>query len=177
MARRPHSNRVIWTYPDSGDEDLIFTTPENAWMIAENSAEHHVAGWLFYLADRPVPEFRLATQVTAEGLPRHRPHPNGTFTWQVEGCALIIAAGLDQPALDAYLSDYRTAEGRIDRLKSASSKRAALICAEMEAGAPPRVAIDRHRLPSVKRGPSLDEQDIAALAFYREMVSAGELVE
>jgi hypothetical protein len=88
----------------------------------------------------------------------------------------MIATGLDQPALDAYLSDYRTAEGRIDRRTSASSKRAALICAEMEAGASPRVAIDRHRPPTPKREP-LNDQDAAALAFYREMVSAGELIE
>lgn len=174
------TNRVIWTYPDSGDEDLVFTTPENAWRVAENSAENHIAGWVFWLSDRPVLGYRLATQVTIEGLPRRKPHPQGRFTWQCEGAALLIATGLDTvERLEAYLNDYRTTEGRIDRKRdTASRERVRLICAELEAGVHPRDAIARHRLPSVKRDAvtqPMTNEDAAALAFYRQMVSAGEL--
>ena len=159
-----------------------FTTDRNAWNIAEDAVEKHIAGWLHYLAGRPVPGFELATLVHVDGLTRHRPHPRGCFTWQCEGAALVIAAGLSPAGLDVYLSDYRTAEGRIDRKRSASSQRAALICAEMDAGAHPRDAINRHKLPPVKRDAvtqpvTMTNEDAAALAFYRQMVAAGELVE
>jgi hypothetical protein len=158
-----------------------FTTDENAWMIAEAAAEKHVAAWLFILAGRPVPGYEAAELVHVDGLARRKPHSQGRFTWQCEGAALLIATGLNDVELDARLSDYRTAEGRIDRVRSASSQRAALICAEMEAGVHPRVAIDRHRLPSVRRdivtttSPTLPPGDAAALQFYREMIAAGEL--
>lgn len=178
MAR--NNNRVVWTYPDSGDEELVYTNPEHAWTIAEASAENHVAGWIFYLANRPVPGFRLATAITVAGLPRRKPHPQGTFTWQVEGAALLIAAGFKDPTgWEVYLSDYRTAEGRIDRKRNASTVRAHLICVEMEAGAHPRVAFDRHRLPPVPRvtAPAMTSEDHAALEFYRSMVARGELAQ
>jgi len=96
----------------------------------------------------------------------------------VEGAALLIASGFQDPTgWEVYLSDYRTAEGRIDRKRDASSVRAHLICVEMEAGAHPRVAIDRHRLPPVPRvtAPTMTSEDAAALEFYRSMVAAGEL--
>lgn len=174
------NNRVVWTYSDSGDEDLVYTNPEHAWTIAETSAENHVAGWVFYLANRPVPGFRLATAVRVEGVPRRKPHPQGTFTWQCEGAALLIASGFKDPTgWEAYLSDYRTAEGRIDRKRNASSARAHLICVEMERGEHPRDAIKRHGLPPVPRvtAPAMTSEDAAALAFYRQMVAEGELVD
>lgn len=157
-----------------------FTSDAAAWTMANDIAEKHVAGWLFQLAGRPVEDFELATLVRVEGLTRKRPHPEGVFTWQCEGAALLIAAGLDTYGLDVYLSDYRTAAGRIDRKRDASSIRAAQICREMEAGVHPRDAIARHKparvpaLVNVHDRP-VPEDTAAQLAYYRGLVVSGEV--
>lgn len=172
-----------FTLPDKNvREDAIvgFTTVENAWALAEATAEKHVVGWLLHLAGTPVEDFELAAWVSCRGLPRRRPHPSGAMTWQTEGCALAMATGLDRPALDAYLADYRTAGGRIERKRSASSRRAALICAELEAGVATDVAIGHHRLPSVRRNPAVPappSADAASLRYYRELVASGEVLD
>ena len=123
--------------------------------------------------------FEPATLVRVEGLTRKRPHPEGVFTWQCEGAALLIAAGLEPAGLDVYLSDYRTAQGRIDRKRDASSIRAAAICQEMEAGVHPRDAIARHKparvpaLTNVHDRPAPPSDEGAALAYYRSLVLSG----
>jgi hypothetical protein len=123
-----------------------------------------------------VPDLELAVTVTVEGLARHKPHPQGRFTWQVEGAALVIAAGLETPgAYDVILNDYRTARGRIDRKRSASSDRARLICAAIDLGLTPREAFERFKLPSLARqaDPSIPtDPDAAALEYYRSLVAA-----
>ena len=180
---------VFQRFPLGGDEyreDQIgpFTTDANALLFAEDVAEKHTAGWVFYLAGREVPAFELATLVRVEGLERRRPHPQGVRVWQCEGAALLIMTGLepDPAKLHAYLEDYRVTEGRIDRKRTATSVRAALICAEIERGVHPKEAFDRHKLPSVTRDAVIQAaaanphaQDEAALRYYRQLVSAGEV--
>lgn len=196
MATRkePKIPRVIQAYrvgPEPDDirnDELRFTTEDNALIIARNAAETHLAGWLFILNGEPVEGLELATHVTVADLAPYRAiEPNvkassaGAFTWQVEGAALMIATGLEPAGLSAYLADYRTAEGRIMRRRSATCERAALICAEMNGGAPPKVAIDRHRLPPLRRGPGQvvsrpEDPDAAALRYYREALVSGEVI-
>lgn len=187
--RIPHVIQAYRVGPDPEDirQDVLrFTTEDNALTIARNAAETHLAGWLFVLNGEPVEELELAHSVTVADLspyraiePKVKASSAGAFTWQVEGAALLIATGLDPAGLSAYLSDYRTEAGRIMRKRSATCERAALICAEMNADVPPRVAIDHHRLPPLRRGPvdaRPDEHpDTAALRYYREMVSRGEV--
>ena len=154
------------------------TTDAAAWKWAEEIAERHVAAWLHEFAGQPVPDFEPALAVRIEGLARKNPHPNGSHVWQVRGAALILASGLQDPgAFEVFLSDYRTAEGRIDRKRSASSERARDICRAMEQGEHPREAIASRRLPSVPRIPTPNtsprhDDDAAALAFYRSLVAA-----
>jgi len=186
MAAKAPPRQIVQRYALGSNrfrDDILpgFSTDRAAWTMAEDVAEKHIAAWLFELTGQPVPGFEPATLVRVEGIARRNPHPEGSFTWQVEGCALLIAQGLDPAGLQVYLSDYRTSEGRIDRLRSASSQRAALICAEMEAGTPPQVAFERHKLPSIHRRASVTnprlsgDDDAAALAFYRSLVAAGEV--
>jgi hypothetical protein len=167
-----------------------FTTDANAWAMAEHVAEQHLAGWLFHLAGRPVyvetadgttRRFQLAHLVTVEGLERRNPHPQGDFTWQVEGAALVMATGMKTPALNAVLADYRTDHGRITRRRTASARRIKLMCAAVEAGATPRQAFDTFKLPSVQRSdfeaiPATPPPTDDVLAFYREAMVSGEVV-
>lgn len=165
-----------------------FTTDANAWAMAEHVAEQHLAGWLFHLAGQPVyvdtadgtRRFQLAHLVTVEGLERRNPHPQGDFTWQVEGAALVMATGMKTPALHAVLADYRTDNGRITRRRTASARRIKLMCAAVEAGATPRQAFDAFKLPSVTRR-DFEAKPVSAptedvLAFYREAMVSGEVV-
>lgn len=181
-VRTPNTRQVIQVYTDPTiPDDPIgpIGTDERAWAWAQVIAEKHYAGWLHYLAGRPVPGLILATAVTVEGLARRRPHPQGCFTWQVEGAALITAAGVTLPELEQSLSDYRTAAGRIDRKRSVSAERARAICADMERGEHPRDAIAAHKLPSVPRievpVPAPDVPVQEALRFYREAMVSGEV--
>jgi hypothetical protein len=191
-TRRSKIPHVIQAYrvgpaPEDIREDVLrFTTEDNALRIAEHTAETHLAGWLFYLNDQPIDGLELATTVTVADLSPHRAiaakvkaSAAGAFTWQVEGAAELIALGLDPAGLTVYLSDYRTEHGRVMRKRSATCERAALICAEMDAGTHPRVAIDHHRLPSLRQGPALvappDDPDAAALRYYRESLVRGEV--
>lgn len=182
MATRP-VRQIVQVFGRGAREDALAAPAQDghAWTFAESIAEKHIAGWLFYLAGRAVPEFELATSVRVEGLTRRKPHANGSYTWQTEGGALLIATNMDASALEVYLSDYRTAQGRVDRARSASSQRAASICAAIESGVSPRDAIAAHKLPSVKRQvaaprtPSHND-DSAALAYYRQLVASGDIV-
>lgn len=183
MAKRARVKQIIqvFAHPSPDDGPIgPFTTDENAWTMAETIAEKHVVGWLFHLRGTPVEGFRLATSVTVEGLAHRKPHPHGTYTWQVEGAALIQATGLTPPALDAFLADYRTMAGRVERMRSASADRARKICAAMEEGVHPRAAINAHKLPSVRRldppMPAPPDPTADVLTFYREAMVNGEVV-
>lgn len=187
MATARKVRQIVQVFPLGGDrvreDPLVAPTQDDvAWEFAEVIAEKHVAGWLFMLAGKPVPGFELATSVRIEGLARHKPHPNGSFVWQTQGSALLIAARLGDVQLEHRLSDYRTAEGRVDRARSASSDRARMICEAMEAGVPPGTAIAAHRLPSVRRdavteaaSPRVGSSDAERLAYYRGLLVSGEV--
>lgn len=182
MATTHKVRQIVQVFPLGGErfrEDPLVAPAQDAvaWEFAEVIAEKHVAGWLFLLAGKPVPGFELATSVRIEGLARHKPHPNGSFVWQTQGSALVIATRLDIPQLEHRLSDYRTAEGRVDRARSASSDRARMICEAMEAGVPPGKAIAAYRLPSVRRDavtetalPPPGSSDAEKLDYYRSLI-------
>lgn len=148
----PYTGPGLSTGIGRWEEELgSFTTDDNAWTIAQNAAEQHLAGWLFHYAGQPVPGFNLATVVGVEGLSHRQPHPNGSYWWQVKGTALMKASGLPDPStlLTTDLADYRTEEGKIRRVRSTSSRRAGNIAELMAQGVHPRDAILAFRPPPV----------------------------